>query len=438
MDTRKMTGKAAILFSFLVISGIGAETRQMNLDEAVKLALANNSDLRKQRIALSVSETKAASSWNVFLPSVSLSGTVQNIHAFSGSSPTDGTGNSVSASAGLTLSLSAGTGETLKQATIEAETALLVYRQAEAALVKTVKKSYFSLLADKADIVLSEKNLALARSQEKLIERNYQNGLASELVYLRAQYAAASLEPALLQKVKKHSNAVRSFCFVLGIPLDSAIEQSDPIPDEFPALPRPDNFEMLIESRFDVLAALLYVKKTESQKTGAALNRYAPTVSLSETTNVSALQESFRAPETGTFRVSVEIPLNGYIPGSKTNVAAKENASAVEASRISLEQTRLGAKQEIRALMDTLEQLEESIRINRMSEKIAVRAYELSEQGYNAGLVTQIELDGARQSRIEAQQNMLMARTGYKAGLIDLAFALNISETELYMRGTEK
>ncbi len=415
-----------------------ASSMPLSLDGAIRLAADGNSDLEKQKIALDLAELKVANAWNVFLPSLSLSGTYSDTQAFNRDIVLREPTADLRASAGISLSLNAGLGETMRQAVFAADSARLVFRQAEDSLVRTVKKTYFTLVTDLATLDVGEKNLELARAQEALVARNYRNGLASELEYLQAQYAAASLEPDLIQKKNKYRNAVRSFNLLLGLPLDAEPVLTDTVSGTYRPFDMPEVPDAFLDGRLDVRLAALNLEKAESQLRSGTLTRHAPTVSISEQASVSGLLEERKLPETGTFSLTVSIPLNGYIPGSKEKLTGAENKGAVELAEIALAQARLAARQEADSLHDTLVQLSEAIRLNRLGEKLAERAYELSGQGYGSGLVTQADLDGARQKLLAARTNVLAAENGYRLGLIDLAFALNMTENELLAAGEKK
>ncbi len=439
MRIRGVLGMAVFLCGFLAAAAAeGAALLPLSLDGAIGLAADGNSDLQKQKIALELAELKAANAWNVFLPSLSLSGTYSDTQAFNKTAVIREPDPDLRASAGLSLSLNAGVGETMRQAVFAADSARLVYRQAEAALVRTVKKTYFTLVTDLATLDVGEKNLELARAQEALVARNYRNGLASELEYLQAQYAAASLEPDLIQKKNKYRNAVRSFNLLLGLPLEAEPVLTDAVSGSYRPFSMPEVPDAFLDARLDVRIAALNLEKAESQRRSGTLTRYAPTVSISEQAGVSGLLEERNLPETGTFSLTVSIPLNGYIPGSKEKLAGAENKGAVELAQIALAQARLAARQEADSLQETLAQLSEAIRLNRLGEKLAERAYELSGQGYSSGLVTQADLDSARQKLLAARTNVLTAENGYRLGLIDLAFALNMTENELLAAGEKK
>ena len=55
------------------------------------------------------------------------------------------------------------------------------YARAESALTASVSKAYYSLIADGAGLEASVESLKLAQALADQTEKNYRNGLASEL-----------------------------------------------------------------------------------------------------------------------------------------------------------------------------------------------------------------------------------------------------------------
>ncbi|WP_369413747.1 TolC family protein [Brucepastera parasyntrophica] len=225
---------------------------------------------------------------------------------------------------------------------------------------------------------------------------------------------------------------MRQFNVLIGLPLDMKLVLAGTPDYTFPEINMPGNIATFIDNRPDVQLAALALAQAKSQQLGANINRYAPSVSLSETASISDLIDSPGLPKTGTFTLSVSIPLNGYIYGSKESMTIYTNRSAVEQAEINLSQTKLAARDEIEAIIDTLEQLKENIEIKKLNEIIAGRAYELSVQAHEAGLITQTALDDALAKHLSAQLSVLSTANNYRTSIIDFAHALNISERDLY------
>lgn len=429
---------AGLMFLFIICPTVATETLLLSVEDAVQFALDNNTAITKARLSERVARSRASSSWNVFLPDISLAVALRNVHELAGvkdSSPQDPTGTNMSMSAGIQLTLQPGVREILHQTALEKELRELLLAEAESSVSLTVKKSYYAIATERRRLELYERNLELARREAELVQKNYDAGLASELTLLQARYAAASLEPDLLQARQDFGQTLRSFNILLGIDPDTRVDFADTMDHDFPEICLPDDTVERIETRADVASLRIALENAISRRRAGTLNRYGPRVSLSESASVSDLQNGFSAPETGTFTLSVAIPLNGYIPGSVTRLEAKELDAAVKQAEIDLNDARIHAREEIRELAGTLRRLQKSIELTRMNETIAVRAYDLSREGYESGLVTRTELDETRQKSLEARFSVLNAQYLYKAALIELAHALTIEESKLCQAG---
>ncbi len=428
---KNMNSSKVLLFFLIACIGHSLFSETLDRNAAIRIALENNRALQKERIALELSFQKARFAWNVFLPSLSLGASFRHIHNFPNAEISRNS-RELSASAGLSLSLAPGAGETVRQVLLARDTSLTSWRQAEALLVRNVQKAYLSLLTESSMIALAEKNLELARKQEALVRKNYDNGLASELELLQASYAAASLEPDVEEQKQDWSASLRNFNTLLGVPIETEYQFSDPVFIAVrPILPF-SALENLIEKRLDIQAAQQALARAESQKRAGLINSHAPSVQLSESVSVSGLLEGVSLPENGSFSLTVSIPLNGYIPGSRERVAAMELDAIVRTAALSLEQVRTQARLEVKGLVDSLQQYRNAIRMSEMRVTLATRAYELTDQGYRSGLANQKEYDEARKDLLTAQVALLSARNNYVSAVVELAWALNCDEADLF------
>ncbi len=428
--------KITLLFALAFVAALAsAEPMVLSLDGALRNARENNSGLKAAQVTLDLTDREAATAWNVFLPSLSVSGRLTNTQALPGSDieidPDMATSLTVSGSA--SVSLQGGLGETLRQKSLAKQSALATYKKAQADLAIQVKKGYFNLVTQRKSLEVSQRNLDLAKEQERRVMANYQNGLVSELDYLSAQYTRAGLESDLLSLKQTAASAVKAFNILLGLPMDTEIELTDAIATDIPSVKRPESLDEYVERRNDVAVAYYALQTAKSQLTASRISRYGPTLSLSESVSASATPpKDLEKPQTGSLTLSVTLPLDGYVPGSSASLTEKKAAGAVEKAQLALADVRTAARQEIESLFDSLDQLSETVRLTQFNEKISLRKYELSKQGYDSGLVTQGDLDDARQNYLSAQLKVLSAQNALEQGFINLANAMNVEETSLY------
>jgi outer membrane protein TolC len=419
---------AALLFSAFALA---AEPAALTVDEATRLALAGNPDLARARLAARADIARGDSRWNAFLPDLSLSASAQTAHPFL-SIPESAGEWSGSVGGAMSLTLNAGVASTMRQADLASRDAALSLEALEADVVARVRKSFYSLLTARESLRISRLNRDLAARQAAEVRRHYENGLASELELLQAQYSEAALGPVVMKEESAYRDAVRAFNALLGLspeedrPLDGALVYRPvrEIGDE--------ERDASIERRWDVRRASLAVENARSKSVGGKLRTLGPSVTFSERLSVSGTTAGGGVSDGATFGASVALPLNGYVPGSAERIDLGELADAVKSAEIAAAQARVSAALEIESLREAIARVDATIGTVRLNARLAARAYELSEQGYSAGLASQRDLEEARQRKLEAEQAVLSALNDHRAATIDLAMALAMDEANLY------
>lgn len=419
---------AALLFS---TSALAAESAALTVDEAVRLALAGNPDLVRARLAARADIARGNSRWNVFLPDFSLSASAQTAHPFL-STPESAGEWSGSVGGAVSLTLHADVGATMRQADLAARDAALSLEAIEADIVARVRKSFYSLLTARESLRISRLNRDLAARQAAEVRRHYENGLASELELLQAQYSEAALGPVVMKEEAAYRDAVRAFNVLLGLPLEADRPLDGALVYRTVRDIRSEERAASIERRCDVRRASLSVEIARSKSVGGKLRALGPSLMLSERLSVSGATAGGGVSDGATFGASVSLPLNGYVPRSAERIDLSELADAAKSAEIAAAQARVSAALEIESLLEAIARVDATIGTVRLNARVAARAYELAEQGYSAGLASPRDLEEARQRKLEAEQAVLSALNDHKAATIDLAMALATDEANLY------
>lgn len=419
----------------------------ITLAEAQKLALEGNATLRSQQLSLEASKREAQSRWNFFLPGISLSGSLSNSHSIyspQSSAPGGGgggaggnsSGNSAwswSASGGLNLSLTAGIPVQMKLASLRYEIAQTNYESQRQNILSSVASSFYNLLTSTKNLTVLEDNVALTRQQYEQARQNYNRGLASELDMLRAQYAALSAEPQLDKARSQYQSDLAAFQLLIGstekyVPQGEFSLQQLQLPE---AQVLVDSY---LEQRLDVIQKRQSLQEAEFSKTAQVLSAKAPSISLSENIRLSPTGNSMSGTPSisGSFSVGVSIPVDGYIPGSSKSLTVEKSKDSVETARINLETTLAQARQDIVNKANNVKLLWHSVEVAKLNETIAERSYQLSQEGYRAGLVSQTDMENSRQQMVSAQLSGSTSQSQYLAGVEQLAIALGLQVQEVY------
>ena len=185
-----------------------------------------------------------------------------------------------------------------------------------------------------------------------------------------------------------------------------------------------------LPQRPDIISRRQSITRLEYAERRTALSARAPSLSLSTEWSGSGGTESFSDSLTaGSVRLS--IPLDPWIPGTKTNQAVRNAGAEVEKARLDLKSAEDAARNEIWALSENLSGLWEAIEISLLRARIAEETYLLTEQAFTMGTVEFLTLEDVRVKLGDAQGQLLSDRLAYKLTMLDLAAALNLSEEEL-------
>ncbi|GHU84394.1 transporter [Spirochaetia bacterium] len=426
---------AYITFFTLIAWGVSAAepVSSLTLEAALDAALKNNADLRKSELAAYQALREKNNAWNMFLPNISASLGITNTHPVL---PAADPSNSWSAGASASLQLSTAMPANIKLLGIKALAAEEAFDNARRTLVTQVSTNFYSLLEENLNIEILRNDRELKKQQYENTSKNYRTGLASELEMLNAQYAYQIAGPALNDAVVRHEQNRAAFLLLIGLEAAGGAEPEGVIEVKLLDLPRTGDLILrYCDSRYDVRTQTLTLEQAKLNARIGSLNR-APSISLSESFRLNPAQNagfSFAdLASSGSFSVSVSIPISAWIPGSSQSLnalALKENAAQTEQS---LDTVRKKAAQDIQKKADEIERIRENLESAALNLKIASRAYELSEQGYRRGLVSQTDLQSANRNMVNAKQTLLITNTSYLAAVYNLAEALRLDIDEVY------
>jgi len=450
----------AALAALLLAASARLTAEDLTLEDALSLAEAGNAALALQKTALEQAKRAASYSWNALLPNVSLSGSITNTHpidpagdgettwsAGAASASSDPLAFSAeassawSASVGINLKPIAAVPVQMKSASAALRREEETYREALAALRTSVSTGFYRLLADKENTGILRDALALARNQYEETQKKHARGLSSELDLLNAELAYRKAGPALDDAERAYQASLGEFRLMLGLAADDAREPAGAVTARQLALPGAEALAAQYGGeRPDVKKAEIAVETERLTGLAAKLQARAPAIGLSEAFTLtpgpaaSGDSASKAASSQGAFTLSVSIPLTTWLPFSSSALSIRAQDEAAADAALTLESTRKEAALDIRKKADALERAAEKITSEALPRRIAERAYELSRQGYEAGLLSQTDLLEARQEMVEARQAELEAEIAHIGAAYALAEGLGLESGEMYAR----
>jgi outer membrane protein TolC len=428
----------AALFLGLSLSA-AAQDGSLSLDEAVGLALEQSLSLQKSFIDLKTAGVSASNLWAEIFPTISAGGglsygtTLFTEPGFQQDPDLLG----YNLSLGITFRLASSLSSSMKILKLAYQSQLLDYENSRRQIEIQVAKTFFSLIAEKRNLV----NLSDTRSQaERQSESNriaFNNGRISQVVFLQSTLAVENAKLNLSKAEASYALHLSDFLVLLGLDNGADFELEGEIGIErLEVNPERLIAEYLVK-RPDVVSQRQTIERLELTQKQTTLNARSPSLSLSTQWQGSG---GFTGAPGKEFtdnlsaRLSVDIPIAGWISGTSGQTGGQSIQSAranVEKAKLDLKDTENQAKAEIRSLSGNLSNSWTSIEIARLQVEIAERTYELSEQGFRSGVLESLTLENSRNSLAQAQQQLLEVELSYMNTILDLAAALNVDWHEL-------
>jgi len=434
-----MKGKYPAWLLFFVL-GAGLLTAQesvspsrvLTLEEACALAEQNSISLQKQAIDLELDRVRAKNLWAQVFPSISARGGANYtipLGADAPKNPSVSTEPSYTATLGLSLGLTAGLPYTMANISLAYQNSLLNYEQARRILVNATAKTFYSLLAQKNNLLVLEGTMRLASEQLERDRVARQNGYLGELDFLSAQVSAERGKLNYNRALADYQNSLGKFLSALGLEVR---QETVALEGDLEIAGLSLDADALINERLsqrpDILTQRNEIERLKRAHTESFLANKGPTVNLSTSWGASAKNG---LDDTVSAGISVTIPIDPWIPKTKTDQAVKRSEADYKKANLELQNTENTARQEIRSYTDSIANTWAEVEITRLQAGYAQRAYELAERAYRSGTMNFLNFETSRTRLTEARQQQLQSELSYKILLLDLAASLNMEEEEL-------
>lgn len=385
----------------LSIFSIWAQTQSLTIEQAVELALQQNTSLEQSKITLDALKRANSHSWNSISPSLSLSGT------YSQPNDTSSYDWRLSGSAGVSLSFSAGLFTSIKTAKLNYENGLISYEEACRSIELSVRTSFYSLLYEQEYINLQNRQLETSKETYDQNVVKYRNGRISELDVLSAQVAYEQLKPNVEDAIISFTNNVETFKQLLNLDPNVELTLEGSL----------DDIQKLVDVKIENVDAKELIKQSTTIRTlekqlaaaktavtASRVSAYGPTVTAGWTYQPSLTSESDgKTTDGGALSLGVSIPLDGILPWSTkadTVASAKDSVSTLE---LQLDNAKRSAEVSANNYLRQIQQTQSSVKSLQINETLAQRTYEMTLDAYNRGTKDYLTLQSASDSLFEAR-----------------------------------
>lgn len=406
----------------------------LSLDDAVLCALENNLNLKKDLIDLSGAEYAANRLWSEVFPAINGNASA----GFSSSLFTgDGfdlneQGRSFSLGLGISLGLNAGIPYAMKNIRLAYQTRLLDYEDARNQLAIQTTKDFYSLLAERDNLAYLTDIFNLAERQLARNETAFNNGIVGELTVMQSRLSLENARYNLSAANLAYAGRMGELLAALGIDQNTRTVLEGKIEITRIDADAEELIRNYLPQRPDIVSRRREIERLETAEKQIGLSARGPSLNLStQWTGRGSGQgaDSFTDSVSGTATVS--IPIDPWISGTAKSQSVQNAKLAVDKAKLDLKIAEDAAKTQIRSLASNLRNSWDGIEIARLSQRVAERSYELTEQGFRNGAVESLTLEDARNDLASARQRLLQSELAYQTMILDLSAALNINWKDL-------
>ncbi len=389
---------------------------QLTLDRALEIALSESNTIKIADMTVEKSGYAKKGSYAALYPNVNINGSYQRtlqkqvMVMDMGGQPMEikvGRDNNISTSATASMPLvNASLWESLKLSGMDVEMAVEQARSSKIAMVKQVKQAFYAvLLAQESYNVMSQVYENAQKNFEKTDQR-YNVGKASEVERLRAQVTMLNAEPNVSSAENAVLLATWQLKAVMGIDLDTEVEVVGNLNDYTEMMLTPYASEEDLSGNSSLLQLDIQDRMLEStlrmQK-----RQYIPTLAASINYNYSAMgDDELRWFPSSTAALSLSIPV---FDGLQKHYAIKQTKVTRNMLALQREDTERNLRIAIRNFNDQMALCVKNYEAANATVGIAQKSYDISEKMFEVGKATQVELNDAQVSLMQAQLTQAQA-----------------------------
>lgn len=284
-------------------------------------------------------------------------------------------------------------------------------RDAEVQVRYQVKETFHSILyADKLISVL-EKQLATLRQHLGSIRTRFSEGVESDYALLRQQVEVSNIEPQLIDAKRNRELLVNTMKVLLAIPQEDGFLPKGTFDYQAHATP---SIEELMEraraARPDLQAEKLRVKSLQ-ENVGVEKAGYWPRFSFNTSFQWQALTDDWRIggnERNDSLQSSVLLSWPIF-DGLKTRSRVQQARARLAQQQFMTSQLEDNVLKQVRDAHEILARAQEALRSQQQSLQLARKATAIAGERFEAGLMSQIELNDTITAQTEAERLYLQS-----------------------------
>lgn len=310
------------------------------------------------------------------------------------------------------------------EASVNNAKAAEVDRQAAKVMLSTsITRTYVQLANAYMMEDLAKKDLARTTNMADITNRLLKNGLTSDDRLYTAQSAAAIAKQALKQRSLTVAQLKNTLAALTGAGPDRAMTITRPVVNVANPLALPKNLPAdLLSHRPEIVAAKWRVEAADKQ-ISAAKTQFYPNIDLSASAGVKSLVgDSFFGRTSKYWTVGPALSLPIFTGELKANL--KTQTAGYDTAVAQYNQSVINAFHDVSDKVLTLQSVSQQILDAQDSMSLAEKSYQITENRYNSGMGSQLEVLMAEQQLLQAESLFTTLRSQQQDAQIQLIQAL--------------
>jgi len=443
------------------------EKINLNLEQAVEYAMVNNRTLKSSDIDLEIKKRASDNAWNILLPTIQLTGTMNRSTEYSPS-------NSAMASIGNTISTLHGLPTTkvktdyeneeerwatvggaslswnfslayvgqIKAAKASYETGKITFEQSQKETILNIKKLFYGLLLSQENLKIQKATLENKRQRMVQAQTSFKNGSIPELSLLQSQVDYQNSKPDVDSADQTLNQNLDTFAFLLGLPVGTKIVLDGSIEPKYVKVDTKELIDSYGSNDLSIKSLESNIKSLKIGMNALNLSVWTPAFAVNYAWQPAYIGEEGafhfykdignddKWYDSGSLSLTLAWNLTNMLPWSSTQQQIKDYKQQLKQLEITLETLRENQKVSVRKAVDTLNLAK--LQIDAMSRNVtlAQRAYDATYKQYKNGMTELLNLRDSENSLNQAKLGLMNQKYQYVTALMDLENTLNTNLSE--------
>lgn len=448
----------------------------LTVEDAVNYALKNNQSLKSAAIDLEIKKRANSNSWNTFLPSARLSGTLAR------SNDIDTIKSSIESSAafpaflqgaslyGLEGGLKAASNidsskliddmygseeaalwhpvgslsfswafnaamlKSISATKKQYEAGLISWEQSVRETEVNIKKMFYGILLAQENLKIQKESMRNAEARWHQAEINYRNGTVPRLSVLNSQVTYENMKPTILSAENSLKQTKETFGFLLGLPYGTKIDLTGTIETSYVDVNADELFKKYVEQNNEIKSLKKNIELIKTGIDATYLSTFTPSlaVNFGLQPTVSNITKNWfdkdNYSEGGNLTITLAYSnLFDMLPWSSNMQKLKDSKQQLAQSEIGLAQLYQNAEIEVHKLCDNLTVSRANIEAMRNNVTLAQEAYDSTLKAYNNGTQELLAVRDSESSLNQARLGLMNENYNYISAVLDLETKLNIT-----------